>query len=113
MQEELKELVEKVRPPCLTVPRAAAHRRRWDPQKKRGEYSSDSALMNRIMEHQEKRNDHEAKMADIQLRIAKELAAKEKGAKKLSGEGGDGGGAGEGKGAEQSTLRQRKGAAKD
>ena len=67
--------------------------------------------MNRIMEHQEKRNDHEAKMADIQLRIAKELAAKEKGAKKLSGEGGDGGGAG--KGAEQSTLRQRKGAAKD
>ena len=69
--------------------------------------------MNRIMEHQEKRNDHEAKMADIQLRIAKELAAKEKGAKKLSGEGGDEGGAGEGKGAEQSTLRQRKGAAKD
>ena len=68
--------------------------------------------MNRIMEHQEKRNDHEAKMADIQLRIAKELAAKEKGAK-LSGEGGDGGGAGEGKGTEQSTLRQRKGAAKD
>jgi hypothetical protein len=69
-------------------------------QKARGEYTSKSKVMNRLMEHQHKRDAHEHKMQNIQAKIAAKHAT-EQPAGRQSKLGGD-----------DKKLRQRKGASK-
>jgi len=71
-------------------------------QKKKGEFSTKSKLLERIMEHQEKRDSHEEKMANIQKKIAVAHA------KQTTGDKGGGGAKAEAAG--DKTLRQRKAA---
>ena len=70
------------------------------PRKARGEYSSKSPVMNRLMEHQQKRDAHVHKMQTIQAKIAAKHA-KEQTSEKLDKPVDD-----------NVKLRQRKGASK-
>ena len=115
MQEELKELMKKVRCcPSLQAPLFAhtylcALTIFWldcGLQKKRGELSTQSKLLDEMMEHQEKRDAHETKLAKMQARITAERAGQKKADETADATRGDA------KGKEE-TLRQRKGAKPD
>jgi hypothetical protein len=52
-------------------------------QKKRGEFSTDSKLLSRMIEHQEKRETHEQTMVDMRKKF--ELAREQQGGAKAEG----------------------------
>jgi hypothetical protein len=78
MQSELKDLLEKVRTcprPIRVRPPAQRGQCRWPAaltpklQKKRGEFVTDSKLLSRMMEHQEKIEKHEDSMASMRDKL--------------------------------------------
>jgi hypothetical protein len=75
-------------------------------QKKRGEFSTDSKLLSRMIEHQEKRETHEQTMVDMRKKF--ELAREQQGGAKAEGAKAEGAKAGaRGKGGSPETAGKK------